>query len=189
MAQQNKELLDQIEHLSKQRGYPVKTDGLNNQQLQSLLSELQNAPGAPAPAGATRKSSNQDPRLPDGPGTQPGVVQELVGDGPVHGGVRANASTDVQRAQREGRDAQSTTANRTFPYAVAPGKSISTPRGLLDAGAEVKPDDVGGQERLDHLIEKGAVVRGGDAARPGEPRSGAGDGTKVDLRPEGSGKP
>jgi len=176
MAQQSKELLDQVESLSKQRNYPVKTDGLNNSQLQELLGELQRAPGAPAPApGATRKgSSNNDPRLPDGDGTKPpGAIVEQIGDPQPNGGIVANASTDVQRAQREGRDPAAPKDAKQYPFVVAKGKAMSSARGLLEADAGVGPEDVGGsQERLEALEKKGVLVRSsslssGDA-KPGD---------------------
>ncbi|MFW6031053.1 MAG: hypothetical protein ACOC9T_00560, partial [Myxococcota bacterium] len=46
------------------------------------------------------------------------------------------------------------------PYTVAKGKSITTRRGILDEGAEVRPDDFrAGQQRLDALVKRGVVVK------------------------------
>lgn len=45
-------------------------------------------------------------------------------------------------------------------YAVAKGKSLTSKRGLLGPGAEVSARDFGGgQERLDALVDAGAVTR------------------------------
>lgn len=46
-------------------------------------------------------------------------------------------------------------------YRVAPGKSISSTTGdTIDAGAEIGPDHVGGDEkRLEHLVTTGHVVK------------------------------
>lgn len=45
------------------------------------------------------------------------------------------------------------------PYSVAPGKSVVGGRGVIDAGQEIRAEDVGGQERLDRLVERGDVVK------------------------------
>lgn len=45
-------------------------------------------------------------------------------------------------------------------YKVAPGKSITSKRGILQEGELVKPADVGGDPaRLDELVEAGALVK------------------------------
>lgn len=45
---------------------------------------------------------------------------------------------------------------------VAQGKSLITQRGLVDAGQEIRPEDVGGQEAFDRLIQNGTIVKNTD---------------------------
>ena len=45
------------------------------------------------------------------------------------------------------------------PFSVAPGKAITSKRGILDSGSEVKADDLaGGKESLKSLIKSGHVI-------------------------------
>jgi hypothetical protein len=47
-----------------------------------------------------------------------------------------------------------------FPYSVAAGKAITSPRGVLGPGDEVRLSDFSdGQKQLDYLVERGLVVK------------------------------
>lgn len=45
------------------------------------------------------------------------------------------------------------------PYSVAPGRSITSQIGILDAGDEVKSEHVGGADNLQALVNLGFVVK------------------------------
>lgn len=46
-----------------------------------------------------------------------------------------------------------------FEYEVPPGKQLKCRFGLLDGGAQVKPEYVGGQKQLDALVEARSVLK------------------------------
>lgn len=118
----------------------------------------------PGPTPTTKRvqeKSGGDPRLPDSNANEGTVTVVTIGEPQPNGGIVANAPTDVLRAQKEalGKDAKEGEAKR-YPFAVAEGRSITTTsRGILGPGEEVKAEDVGGQERLEQLVQKGVVVR------------------------------
>jgi hypothetical protein len=46
------------------------------------------------------------------------------------------------------------------PYSIAAGKALTSPRGVLEPGDEIRPTDVsGGVEQLEYLVRKGYVVK------------------------------
>jgi len=153
----NRELIDQAESLGRKLNVQVKTEGLSNAALVELVSDLQaketggHPRGEPAPV-----ATSSDPRAPVGTGTR--STQYVIQDGtpPPHGGIRAGASTDVLRAQK---DEQGKVGPKPSPFTVAKGKSITSSRGILGAGEQVRPEDVSGQENLDRLVAKGVVAK------------------------------
>ena len=66
------------------------------------------------------------------------------------------------RTSAESKPAESKPAveSKASGYVVAPRRSITSRRGLIDAGEEVRAEDfAGGSERLDELVKAGAVVK------------------------------
>ncbi len=50
---------------------------------------------------------------------------------------------------------------KAFPFSVAKGKALTTKRGILGEGKEVKPEYVaGGEATLARLTEAGYIVKG-----------------------------
>lgn len=85
--------------------------------------------------------------------------------------VRAKAEREALiRAEAEARELTNVNENRNpydgsplrFKDQVAPGKQLKCRFGTLQSGAQVKPEYVGGQERLDALWKAGAVIRSPD---------------------------
>lgn len=143
----NRELADQANQLGKRLGVPVNTEGLSSNALQTLVNDLQ-AQADQQVNAATSNTVIGDPRPrsrePNKPNDQPSLAERIDAD---------RRSGEAQRGQ----------------YTVAPGRSvISGQRGSLDAGQEIRVEDVGGQEALDRLVQKGVVVRGAD--QPQQPQ-------------------
>jgi len=89
---------------------------------------------------AARSAEQPAGRVPNKPNDQPTVGEAKAG---LAAGGQAPDGGEKKRA----------------PFSVAPGKSVTTARGIIEAGAEIKAEDVGGQPNLDRLVEKGAVVK------------------------------
>ncbi len=111
-------------------------------------------------------ASPNAPTATRGPGLGPGYVTE-GGDfnppatrplrQPVDGADDGTLGGPPPRAATAQRSPQS-----RYDYSVAPGKSITSPRGVLGEGTEVFVADFSdGQKQVDYLVQRGILVRGG----------------------------
>lgn len=140
-APSNRELAAEAKRLGEQLGEDVVTERLNKAALTALVEELR------ARAAANTEESDHaahdsdvtiEVTLPWPPKAR---VIELADDAP------ATPSAPITPAPRG-------------PYSVAAGHSITTRRGILPPGAEVRPTDfAAGEERLAHLVRVGVVVK------------------------------
>jgi len=139
MARSNKELIDLALALGGELGVAVATDGLKNDGLEALVSQLeaQKAGGAPAPSAAPLAPSEAVKPPFDGAGSG-----EL-------GGPPAPEAAPVVLPKGT--------------VSVAPGISIICLRGHLDAGTVVTAADFGvgkaGDEQLSQMLGRGALVK------------------------------
>lgn len=150
----NKELAEQAEALAKTLGIEAKTQGLGNQALQALVNDLTaktSAAAVPAP-GATDESTPEP--TPDPPKPPEHKPFDGAGDN-GSGGAPPEPTPDPPLVHA---------------FQVAPGKSLSTLRGILKPGEEVDAatfsvDPKAGQATLEELLEKGYLLKG----KPREP--------------------
>ncbi len=71
----------------------------------------------------------------------------------------AAAKAAAEKAAKEAAD-KAAAAKKPYPYSVAEGTSLTSKKGILDAGAEVKVEYfAGGKETLANLVKKGHVVK------------------------------
>lgn len=71
------------------------------------------------------------------------------------------AAKDAAQAKEDAAAAKEEEAAKKPPFSVAPGKAITSKRGILSDGAEIKADDLaGGKESLDAFVKSGHVVKG-----------------------------
>lgn len=145
----NKELTDQALALGAELGVEVKTDGLNNGGLASLVADLTAAkaskeagPGAAAPGDGT------PPAVPPGPPPPPVVDGAATGE---MGGPPPPAPAPAPPPPPKG------------SVVVAAGQSIVCRRGHLDEGAIVQARDFAdgkeGEDQLADLLKRGALVK------------------------------
>ncbi len=106
----NKDLIAKTLILATALSLDVKTDGLSNQQLADLVSDLH--------------------------------------------AKKRDADTVTQA------DTAAKLAKAVPGYSIAKGKALTSPRGILVAGDEIKPGDLaGGQDALDVFVKSGHVVK------------------------------
>ncbi|MBL9108082.1 MAG: hypothetical protein JNM74_02380 [Myxococcales bacterium] len=127
----NKDLTDEALELGKKLGVVVVTDGLKNEGLAKLVEELR-ARFAETPEG----------------------------DAEAEAKARADADAKA-KAEAEAKARADADAKAKVPvYKVARGKSVTSRRGILSAGAEVSARDFGGGERsIEDLANAGVIVR------------------------------
>lgn len=143
----NRELAAKAAELGEALGRDVvNTDGLNNQALTALVEELQSAVDARAAAAPQPVGDELSDTMPATPSAkhaaeEPETVAELVADAPAPAEPPAVSSSEPT-------------------YVIAPGRSLTSLRDILDAGTAVTARDfLHGQETLDHLVEVGAVLK------------------------------
>ena len=79
-------------------------------------------------------------------------------------GAEAGAEARKEAEAKKEAAAKAEAAKKKPPYYIAAGKSLTSKRGLLDSGDEVKLGDFGAKDpkaHLDELIKKGLVEKGG----------------------------
>lgn len=141
----NRELIEQAVALGQKLGKPVRTFGLNHAALVQLVEELQeelaerdvveSAVTDPPPAPVLPPPAEELPRPVDGMTGE--LAREPVVVAPPPAPPRAGPGE----------------------VAVAPGKSITSLRGVLGPGTVVSPKDfMHGQETIDHLLTRGTLV-------------------------------
>lgn len=135
----NKELAEQAELLGFELGEEVETEGLKNPELVELVGRLRSRVDAKNGAPPTEPP----PAAPEPPNEPPavnGAEDDSVGGPPP-------PPPEAPPEQR-------------FPYQVAAGKSLTSPRGVLGPGDEIRLTDVtGGVEQLDYLVTRGHVTK------------------------------
>lgn len=183
MSRPNKELREEAAGLAAQLGRTLEVDleRLNQPALLALLEELHAAakppePSGPerpvaAPGGAVRASAGPEapapgaaapaPPLPpsDPPGREP-TAFDVDPNAPVDGAGPASLGGPPPPRPRR----PVAPRPRTLKFAdtvafVAKGKALTSRRGMLDEGAEVRRCDLpGGREQFDRLVRAGLIV-------------------------------
>lgn len=102
-----------------------------------------------------RDSKPQTPEEPPKTG-EPKTSDPSGSDTPISSATEPpNGGQDAAETPTEGPG----TASAPKGHAVAKKRSIASKRGVLGPGDEVRPDDVGGAERLAELVKRGLVVK------------------------------
>jgi hypothetical protein len=171
----NRELKEEASALAAKLGIEISTEGSNNAGLTELVARLTaqvEARDNPAPrttvaGGAVRAAPAVSEDTAPAPEEAPELEAEDLEEADTDPGPEPAPPTPVDGDANNGYQGgppQRAGAKpaRMYPYSVAPGKALCcTPRGILKPGAEVRACDfVDGQKQLDHLVERGLVVRG-----------------------------
>jgi hypothetical protein len=130
----NKELAEQATALAVELGITVETEGLKNSGLHELVAELQKRLGR-SPAAVASEAPK--PRVPPVDGAAPDGL----------GGPPEPPKAPEPKLRHA--------------YQVAPGKALTTLRGVLGPGDEMRATDCsGGVEQLEHLVASGYLLKG-----------------------------
>jgi hypothetical protein len=130
----NRELIAEAQALSAELGVDAPTtDRLNNAQLTALVTRLQEQKAVAA------------------------AVVDAAADAAAMGAVAADSSAGTSGVSDAGAGA-SAPAPVKYPYEVAAGRSITSGRGVLKPGAEVRTTDYS-KDDLENLVTLGYVLR------------------------------
>lgn len=157
----NRELRSEIEALSEELGVSVSASGLSNAKLTELLEDLKakreqprlssltRGPSVPAPSPVVEETIEENPS-PTPPPAPPAPDPDPPAPPPVNGAPEMGGPPAPKPKA----------VDRSYPYTIAPGKSCTSLRGILGPGKQAKPEYFsGGQKTLDHLVEKGIVIK------------------------------
>jgi hypothetical protein len=140
----NKQLIAEAVSLGKELGVTVSTDRMNNADLTALVDSLRaqkggvpDMPAAPAAPAAATDSTSADV-------VQASDVPDLLRPMPRRV-IEENAAKRVAWSKRN------------FKYEVAWGHSITSPRGILGEGCEVRASDYRAAD-IEHFLEMHAIV-------------------------------
>ena len=134
----NKDLAKEALALGKELELDVKVEGLNNAKLEALVAKLraekaERAKAPPVSGGAVRKS--------EGEGSK--------GDSPKPDSTAPPAPPETAPAPKGAR-----------VVVVAEGRSVTSKRGILGPGTEVRPEHfAGGEEAVKRLLKAGIFKR------------------------------
>jgi hypothetical protein len=135
----NKELAEQAQLLGFELGEEVETEGLRNQELAELVARLRERVQSKNGTPSTEPPPPAPEPTPDTP--------------PIDGAADGSQGGPPPPAP------EPTPAQR-FEYQIAPGKSLTSPRGMLGPGDEIRATDVAdGVKQLDYLVERGYVTK------------------------------
>ena len=134
MSNDNKKLVEEIQGLASELKVSVVTEGKSNAELTSELIGLEKEKEVRAAA----KKAEEDAKKKTG----------------------AEDAAD-KRAKKEKEKADAAKNKKKPPFYVADGKSITSLRGILGPGVEVKTSYLpGGKKTLDDLIKKDIIKKG-----------------------------
>jgi hypothetical protein len=158
MMATNRELAEEAKSLAKTLSMEVDTTGLGNAKLTELVESLRAKTGE-----ATKAESG---------GTQEGATS--AGDGSTAPAATAPAASkpatpEATRPPIDGASdgsqggpppAAKARPKARWPFTIAPGKSVTSKRGIRGPGDEVRATDFrGGEERLAQLVAAGVVIK------------------------------
>lgn len=90
----------------------------------------------------------KDPKPPEGPTDETAAVAARKAEYQANMLAKAEARAKAEKAARE----------KKPPFTIAQGKALTTLRGILGAGKEIKAEDLpGGKEALKDFVERGYV--------------------------------
>ncbi len=119
-----------------------------------------------------RKKNEQadDPTKPSSTNDEPKVKTDEK-SGADLAALNANGpGTDDAKRDALKRSGKRADEHEDSDYVVADGQSVTTQRGIVEAGRGVSERDFsGGKERLEELVKSGTLVRKSDQRRDGEP--------------------
>ena len=126
----NKDLIKQATEIAAELDIRINTSGLNNAKLAALVSDL--------------KAKQRDAGLDTQADTAPVAAEHEVGE--TGAALLEEAATEP--------------AAPAFPFSVAPGKALTTKRGVLGEGEEIKAEDIAGDgpANLKALVKAGFVA-------------------------------
>jgi len=125
----NKQYTEEAIKLAEELGLEVETEGLNNEKLAALVSDL--------------KAKKKD------------AERETLADK-----AEDDAAAAAALAKLEVDEAKEEEAAKKPPFYVKEGKAVTSKRGILSDGDEIKADDLaGGKAALDAFVKSGHVVK------------------------------
>lgn len=125
----NKQYTEEANKLAAELGLEVETEGLNNEKLAALVSDLK----------AKKKDAERE------------TLADKAEDDAAAAAALAKLEAGEVKAEKE---------DKKPPFYVKEGKAVTSKRGILSDGAEIKADDLaGGKEALDAFVKSGHVVK------------------------------
>lgn len=140
----NKQYIEQAEELAAELGVEITTDGLNNEKLANLVSDLK----------AKVRDAELDTQV-DGQTPGEGQTDEEAE------AAKASEEAEAQRLADEEAEAAKAAEEKLPPYYVKKGKALTTRRGIRSDGDEITASDlIGGKEALEGFVKSGHVGKG-----------------------------
>lgn len=132
----NAEYTKQAEELAEGLGLEISTEGLNNEKLAALVSDLK-----------AKKKDADNQAAEEAAAKAAAELEEKAKEDSAAAAIKAKQ--DAEKAAKKP------------PFYVMPGKAITSKRGVLSDGDEIKVDDLaGGKEALEAFVKSGHVGKG-----------------------------
>lgn len=177
----NKNLIESINKVATEKGVEIpNTVGLSNDKLNATLKELRALEVKPAESNeSTEESEALVPGADESTEVKTDESTEVKTDPEAAEKLEKEAEENLKKetekkaqkikddrlkaekavkeqAKKEAKAKQ----DAIPPYRIAPGKSLTSKKGVLDEGDEVKAEYFsGGQETLDHNVDRGFIIK------------------------------
>lgn len=137
----NAEYTKQAEELAEGLGLEISTEGLNNEKLAALVSDLK-----------AKKKDADNQAAEEAAAKAAAELEEKAKEDSAAAAMKAKQDAEKVKAEK---------AAKKPPFYVMPGKAITSKRGVLSDGDEIKVDDLaGGKEALEAFVKSGHVGKG-----------------------------
>lgn len=155
----NRELRREIEALSEELGVSVSTSGMSNAKLTQLAEDLRSQQSGSESAEPAEKSSEpEQPRFSSlTRSSSPAPASVSSEQKPSASASSGSSPSPSPAASPAGSEQSKPLAGK---YYIAPGKTCTSRRGILESGTEVRPEYFsGGKRTLGELVDKGIVIK------------------------------
>jgi len=133
----NAEYTKQAEELAEELGLEISTEGLNNEKLDALVSDLK-----------AKKKDADNKAAEDAQAKAAAELEEKAKEDAAAAALKAKKDAAAEEPDEDDKP----------PFYVKEGKAITTKRGVLSDGDEIKAEDLpGGKKALDAFVKSGHV--------------------------------
>ena len=161
----NKDLIKSISEVATEKGVDIPdTTDLNNNKLNETLKGLRALPVKAdestdtKPSESTDESENLTQGSDDSGDNTPDETPEEAEEKAQK--IKDDKLKAEKTAKEQAKKEAKAKADAIPPYRVAPGKSITSKKGILAEGDEVKAEYLpGGKETLDNNVDRGFIIK------------------------------